>query len=230
MILASHQPDFFPWMGYFYKIYQSDVFVFSDNVQFSKTGRHNYNQILTASGSMRFTLPVHYHVKNLNEIDVAATDKDIDRLLKTLWIGYKKSSHFHVAFPVLENILPKAIDAESLASFNKYCILELAKRFGMTVGKQFLDSSALELEGRKDTRIINMAKAVGADTYLSGDGAKDYHIEEDYRENGIKLVYSDFVPTKYPQLSDPGDEYYSVIDYVMNCGFKIPEEWERWTR
>ena len=37
MILASHQPDFFPWMGYFYKIWQSDAFVFSDNVQYSKS-------------------------------------------------------------------------------------------------------------------------------------------------------------------------------------------------
>ena len=27
LTLASHQPDFFPWMGYFYKIFQSDIFV-----------------------------------------------------------------------------------------------------------------------------------------------------------------------------------------------------------
>ena len=58
LVLASHQPDFFPWMGYFYKIFQSDVFVFSDNVQYSKSGRHNYNQILTATGPMKFTLPI----------------------------------------------------------------------------------------------------------------------------------------------------------------------------
>lgn len=50
LVLASHQPDFFPYMGYFYKMFQSDVFVFSDNVQYSKTGRHNYNEILTANG------------------------------------------------------------------------------------------------------------------------------------------------------------------------------------
>ena len=37
MILASHQPDFFPYMGYFYKVFMSDTFVFSDNVQDRKS-------------------------------------------------------------------------------------------------------------------------------------------------------------------------------------------------
>lgn len=79
MILASHQPDFFPYMGYFYKVFMSDTFVFSDNVQFSKRGMHNYNMILTANGPLRFTLPVHYHVENLNEIQVAADEATVGR-------------------------------------------------------------------------------------------------------------------------------------------------------
>ena len=73
-----------------------------------------------------------------------------------------------------------------------------------------------------------MCKILGADTYLSGEGAKDYHIEEDYRKNGIRLIYSDYHPVEYPQVKDRSALNLSVIDYVMNCGFALPKEWKRY--
>lgn len=116
LVLASHQPDFFPYMGYFYKMFQSDVFVFSDNVQYSKTGRHNYNEILTANGPLRFTLPIHYHVQNLNEIQIAADDNCVEKMLKTLWMEYKGADGFHEAFPVIEDLLHHARGQRTLRS------------------------------------------------------------------------------------------------------------------
>lgn len=226
MILASHQPDFFPYMGYFYKMFQSDIFVFSDDVQYSKRGRHNYNEILTANGPMRLTLPIHYHVAALNEIQVAADDVWVSRTLKTLWMEYKKTGYFYEAFPILEELIRKAPKVGNLADFNLMCILLLAERFGLD-SRTFTVSSALELKNRKDARIIEMCKLLGADVYVSGDGAKEYHVEEDYRENGIQLWYSDYQPISYPQIGRPATVNMSVIDYVMNCGFTLPKGWKR---
>ena len=33
MIVAIHQPNYLPWLGYFHKIKSADIFVFLDNVQ-----------------------------------------------------------------------------------------------------------------------------------------------------------------------------------------------------
>lgn len=227
-VLASHQPDFFPYMGYFYKMFQSDVFVFSDNVQFSKSGRHNYNDILTANGPHRFTLPVSQRVVNLNEIQIAADEHRISTMLKTLWMEYKKADCFHEAFPVVETLLLGAPEAENLAVFNQECITRLAERFRLTEGRELLLSSDLDLKNRRDARIIEMCGLLNADVYYSGSGAKDYHIEEDYARNGIRLVYSDYQPITYPQVGRPATENMSVIDYVMNCGFTLPRGWTKY--
>lgn len=51
MILTSHQPDFLPYMGFFYKAARSDVLVLSDDVRFSKSGMHNWNRIKHPGGA-----------------------------------------------------------------------------------------------------------------------------------------------------------------------------------
>lgn len=227
MILASHQPDFFPYMGYFYKMFQSDIFVFSDNVQYSKSGRHNYNEILTPNGPHRFTLPVHKHCVDLNKMEIAANENTVQKMLKTLVQEYRKAEHFSEAFPVIDYLLRKAPYARNLAQFNTECIIELAERFGLD-SRTFCISSDLPLVGRKDERIISMCKYLKADCYYSGTAAKDYHIEADYEKNGIRLVYSDYQPITYPQVGGKTVINMSVIDYVMNCGFNLPKEWVKY--
>jgi len=37
-VVAIHQPNFFPWLGYFDKMARSQCFVFLDDVQIQKTG------------------------------------------------------------------------------------------------------------------------------------------------------------------------------------------------
>lgn len=230
MILASHQPDFFPWMGYFYKMFLSDVFIFSDNVQFSKTGRHNYNDIMTPNGRQRFTLPIHYHCVNINEMKLAVDDVVAEKMVKTIWIAYKRADHFLEAFPVIEDLLLRAPEAENLAEFNLTCIRMLAGKFKLDRDRRFFVSSDLPLTKRRDERIIEICKLLNADVYVSGDGAKDYHIEKDYEDNGIQLVYSDYQPITYPQVWCNGEINLSVIDYIMNCGFELPRGWKKYER
>ena len=122
-------------------------------------------------------------------------------------------------------------EAKSLADFNIRCILDFCIRFGMVVQEkkaiEFQRSSCLPLENRRDARIIEMCKLLNADVYISGEGAKDYHIEEDYRKNGIDLVYSDYEPVVYDQVGGRQVINMSVIDYVMNCGFELPRGWKK---
>ena len=44
------------------------------------------------------------------------------------------------------------------------------------------------------SRLIHICKDVGADTYLSGVGAKAYLNEEEFKENNIQVIYQDVSP------------------------------------
>ena len=68
--IAIHQPNYLPWLGYFYKIANSDVFVFLDDVQFSKNSYTNRVQVFGKDEKMRWlTVPVSAHSgQSINEI------------------------------------------------------------------------------------------------------------------------------------------------------------------
>src|SRR5262245_61030054 len=71
MILAAHQLHYLPWLRYFHKIAQSDVFVILDNIQFTKNDWHNRNKIKGPQGAMILTVPVlHKFGQPLSEVQI----------------------------------------------------------------------------------------------------------------------------------------------------------------
>ena len=70
--VSIHQPQYIPWPAYFDKIFQSNVFVFLDDVQFQKNGLQNRNQIKTPQGKTWLTLPINHSFGQLiNEVNIS---------------------------------------------------------------------------------------------------------------------------------------------------------------
>src|SRR4030042_1735816 len=70
MIVAIHQPNYLPWIGYFYKMMIADCFVLFDNAQFSKGSVINRNKIKGPAGAQYITVPVRTyqgHLRKINE-------------------------------------------------------------------------------------------------------------------------------------------------------------------
>src|ERR1043165_5716491 len=90
-IVAIHQPNYFPWLGYFAKMARSDAFVFLDDVQYSKNSYINRVQI---KGKEWLTVPVSHHLGDpINRVQCADPRwraKHLDKLRAT----YAKTAHF----------------------------------------------------------------------------------------------------------------------------------------
>ncbi len=61
-VIAIHQPNFFPWLGYFDKIARCETFILLDHVQIQKTGGTWSNRVkLLWAGKARWgTAPVKH--------------------------------------------------------------------------------------------------------------------------------------------------------------------------
>ena len=52
------QSNYIPWKGYFDLIHDADVFIFYDDLQFTKNDWRNRNKIKTSIGSKWLSIPV----------------------------------------------------------------------------------------------------------------------------------------------------------------------------
>lgn len=214
---AIHQPNFFPWLGYFDKIRQADVFVFMDGVAYPKSGSGMGSWVnrvkLAIQGEARWvTCPVrHLHGEQMIA-EVAIDDRQPwrDKLLKTLQANYRRAPGYEPAMALLEPLV--RYETDKLAEFNMHAITALAAELG--IAARCVRQSDLAVEGAATELLIAITKAAGADTYLAGGGAAGYQEDELFDEQGVTLRYQNFTPLPYGPAGRwlPG---LSVIDYLM---------------
>ena len=70
----------------------------------------------------------------------------------------------------------------------------------------------------KSERLVELLEQVDATHYLSGVGAKDYHIGQPFDSADIRVLWQEFVHPIYPQLYGEFIPYLSSIDLLFNCG------------
>jgi hypothetical protein len=221
-MVAIHQPNFLPWLGYFDKLVRSDTFIILDNVQFPKTGGTWINRvrILVNGQPVWCTLPIvrAYHgTRRISEMEINDSTSWRDKLLKTLQMNYNRAPFFKSVFPFLEELISQPTG--SLAEYNIISIRSISQRLGLDTSK-FIIGSTLNVTGAATELLISMVKAVGGTSYLCGGGAGGYQDDDLFDAHCIELVYQDFNHPTYLQIG--ADQFVpglSIIDCLLNCGW-----------
>lgn len=216
MNVGIHQPDYIPWLGLFYKMYLSDVFIHLDDAQYSNEAAHNFNVVKTAHGELRLKFPVEYHLGDL--INVVRPKYELkwrEKHLRTLEMNYSKAKFFKDTYPELKDVL--MIDYPNVADLNIAINEYIAMRFG--IAPKFIKSSEFALETKREEKVIDLCVAVGGTRYISGNGARVYQDPEHFAVRGVELTYLDYKPIQYPQVWKEFLPYMSVLDYIFNCGY-----------
>ena len=105
---------------------------------------------------------------------------------------------------------------DKLSDLNIFFVEKFIEILGIDI--KIMKSSDFKTEGEKTDRLISICRALKADTYLSGAGARDYLEEDKFRENNIKLEFQEFHHPVYEQLYGDFVSGLSVIDLIFNCG------------
>jgi len=216
MIVAIHQPVYLPWLGFFHKMRSSDVFVFLDDVPFSKNSVENRNLIKTPQGKLWLTVPVRTvgrYGQLIRDVEIDNSQNWAEKHWKSLSMNYRKARFYSTHAPFFETLYSK--DWSKLMHLSIEITDYMAGSFG--IANKTLLSSSLGVEGTGTQRLVNICKKLGADTYLSGTGAKAYQDDSLFHEAKIRVVYQQFVVEPYPQLYGRFIPNLSGVDYLMNC-------------
>ncbi|HQU71579.1 MAG TPA: WbqC family protein [Calditrichia bacterium] len=218
--LAIHQPNYIPWLGYFYKLANCDVFVYLDAVQFPRGQSFSpRNRIKTPNGSAYLTIPLDRSRAvegklTYNEV-LFADRKWIAKHLRSVEMSYKKTPHFDEIFTLFRQELEQR---ETFVDLTIGLIDTFADYLGITTRRVRL-SEILGDFGQKSHLIVDCCRAMEAGIYFSGTGGgKEYNDEEILAGSGIRLEYSRFEHPVYPQLWGEFESHLSILDVLFNCG------------
>jgi hypothetical protein len=225
MKVAILQSNYLPWKGYFDIIHDVDLFIFYDDVQYTKNDWRNRNRIKTPKGSKWLTIPTGTDL-NRSICDVRIPDGTWSAShWKLISENYKACPHFDSLAPFLHTIYMDRQWA-TLSELNHHLIRSIATDL-LDIKTSFSDSRKFSLKGRGQDRVVELLKSVGATEYLSGPAGKAYLEPERFAAEGIKLTWKDYSGyPSYPQLFPPFDHNVSVIDLLLNIGAKAP--WYIW--
>lgn len=212
-LVAIHQPNFFPWLGYFDKVRQADAFVFLDAVRYPKNTWINRVKLNIGGEARWTTCPVQRGAKHICGAQIDDTRPWRAKLLRTLQTNYSRAENFG---PAMQALFPLVTAPESnLAEFNITAIKAIADLIGLRVA--WFRQSELPHHGSANELLVSLVQSTGGNAYLLGGGADGYHDAAAFENASIKVVQQNFTQQVYGSEGEflPG---LSVIDWLMRTG------------
>ncbi len=217
MNVSIHQPQYLPWLPYFLKIEQSDVFIILDTVDFQKNGLQNRNQIKTVQGAHWLTVPVRQQLgQKIIDVKIDNSTSWRRKHWQTIQQYYKKAE----AFKDYKNDLEALYLCEwiGLCELNIEIIVMMMR--WMNIRTPILRSSQMKAAGTASDLVLNLCLEVGATRYLSGSAGENYLQPERFQNAGVEICYqASVLPETYPQLSSQAGfiNHLSALDILLNC-------------
>jgi len=216
MLVACHQPNFLPWIGFFDKLAQADRFVLLDDVQFPRTSRGTYTnrvQLLVGEKPQWLTAPVlREGVQPIRAVRVDDAQPWRRKALRTLEHSYARAAAFDEVMPLARELLE--LDTDRIAELNEHAIRRLAPGHAHKLVRQ---SDLGGGSGAGTDLLISLVQAAGGDAYLSGDGAGGYQEEERYARAGLGLRLQGFT---HPDTGGPPG--LSILDALLRGVPNLP--------
>jgi hypothetical protein len=221
MKVGIHQPNYLPYIGFFNKVKQSDLFVLLDTAQYVKNDFHNRNRIRVPSGEMFLTIPIpskECFRKRICDVPLPKGDW-AEKHWKAIVMNYGRALHFREKKDFFEKLY--AAPPENLGELNCGIIMHLLKEFKIATKIVKASEMNLNKELKATDLLVALLKQAGATGYISGRGrtGKEHYLEEEkFAQAGIALEYQEFTHPVYKQAFPGFVANMAAIDLLFNEG------------
>ncbi|MCJ8347664.1 WbqC family protein [bacterium] len=210
-IIAIHQPECLPWIGYFNKMMLADEYIILDDVQYCKRNFQNRNQIQLNGKKHYLTIPVNSSLSSIiKDVKIADTSY-IDKHLKTIQRAYGKTPYFPSFFPQIERLYLSR--HQFLLDFN-LSFIQLIRDF-FKISTPLHLASKFDVKVSKTNRITQLIQNTKGSKYITGTVSLNYLNPSEFVENDIELFIHQTNPV-YKNKGKPAFiSHLSIIDLLM---------------
>ena len=223
--VAIHQPNYLPWLGFFYKLYAADQFILLDDVPYSKgsfTARTFYRQRIGQQDKGYLIVPVKRTPLGtpIDQIEIDHSRNWSEKHLNQLYNTYRSAPYFYQYIPLLEKGMGVGAKTHFLADWNSFLIREIKDCLGIST--PLIYSSKMAAMGQGTAYLVDLIREVDGTGYLSGPGGKKYQDEALYGQFGLSLQYvnsfAELDRLHYPQQQGEWLNGLSILDALFNMG------------
>lgn len=193
MIYSGHQLSFFPWMGYWKKIYNSDFFDVNIYDQFTQRTWIHYTYIGNKEKLVKWKLPVekYYieHSKFFSIKEVRVKKGFAKDMLSQFYDIHHRDKYFEYIFPLLEDWLYSVENLEKLWLINLilmekiYNLLQISSKIIILPNFDSNDDATM--------KIVKQTLSMNCDVYLSGPHGRNYLNMDIFNEKGVQVLFQD---------------------------------------
>lgn len=208
------QPYLFPYIGYFQLIHAVDLFVYCDNMQYTKKGWINRNRYLALDKEETFTLPLQDAPQKSHIMErKISPDFQAKTLITKFERNYKRSSHFLENFEIIKNIL--SLEETSLLKFTVNSLLQICRYLGIQTKFQSTSEIPIDHSKTKEDKVIAMCAALETKKYINSSGGRALYSKDNFQKHGISLGFLIPHEFKYEQFTNQFIPWLSIVDVLM---------------
>lgn len=220
MQVAIHQPEFLPWLGFFYKMALADKYVVFDHVQFKKRYFENRNRIVSPKKEISYiSVPVKTkgrYTQSICDVEIDNTQRWKDKLLKKIQHFYSKAAYFKEYYEDLYSLI-NVKEYNYLLELNVAIISYFRRHIGISTPMVY--SSEFDVDSYKGSDLILQLCILNkAKVYLCGISGRNYLNLKDFKDNNIKIQWMDYKSPAYSQLCEGFVPNMSTLDLLFNHG------------
>ena len=213
-IATIHQPQYFPYLGFFNKIFHSNIFIVLDDVTNYKGDFTNRNKIKSPQGPIWLTVPLNRDKKVIKDIEIK-NKIWVKKHLKSLSYNYNKSLFYETIMPSIVKIFEsqnwiKLIDLNMKILDYIFDILDL--------NNEIILSSDLPKLSSGSERLVDLLKYANSKKYIAGPGSQNYLDENLFQMNNIDIIHQDYKEQEYQQMHGSFEPNLSILDSLFNVG------------
>lgn len=212
------QPNYIPWIGYFDLIRQADVWIWYDDVQYTRRDWRNRNRVAAGDVASWLTIPVRTKGRfeqTIRETQIDYSQPWIRQHTETIRRCYARAPFFDTVRAIVEPALEARPERLADLTIRMNEAISEALRFTPSFARSSELASARS--GRQD-RLVEICRRVEATTYLSGPSARRYIDPRIFAEAGIELRYIVYDYPPYARGAHPYVPNLSIVDALAWLG------------